>query len=108
MKELQAREQEIARQAERESPEEIQLCDAEMQQFVKGFDALGHEVMSLPRFPGHLDCGEFVAQRGVQDGYPIPTRVPSARGRVGAAPLCSRRTGPALANRHHGAPDARG
>ena len=100
MKELQAREQEIARQTERESPE--------MQQFVKGFDALGHEVMSLPRFPGHLDCGEFVAQRGVQDGYPIPTRVPSARGRVGAAALCSRRTGPALANRHHGAPDARG
>ena len=42
-------------------------------------------VLSLPRFPGHLDCGDSVAQGGVRDGYEVPTRVPAPRGRAGAA-----------------------
>ena len=41
--------------------------------------------LSLPHFSGHLDCGERVAQKGVQDGYEIPGRVPSAGGGVSAA-----------------------
>jgi hypothetical protein len=32
--------------------------------------------LSLPRFPGHLDCGEVIAQRGVPDGYEVSSRVP--------------------------------
>ena len=28
--------------------------------------------MSLPRFSGHLDCGDAIAQRGVQDDYEVP------------------------------------
>ena len=40
--------------------------------------------MTLPRFPGHLDCGErFASERGVQDGHAIPSRVPGAGGGVG-------------------------
>jgi len=34
--------------------------------------------MSLPRFSGHLDCGDEVAQKGVQDGHTIPQGVPRA------------------------------
>jgi hypothetical protein len=34
--------------------------------------------LSLTRFPGQLDCGETIAQRGVRDGYEVPSRVPSA------------------------------
>ena len=41
--------------------------------------------LSLPRFPGHLNCGEILAQRGVQDGYTIPGGVPRAGGGVSAA-----------------------
>ena len=41
--------------------------------------------VSLPHFPGHLDCGDEVAQKGVQDGHAIPGRVPPASGGVGAA-----------------------
>ena len=36
--------------------------------------------VSLPRFPGHLDCGDVVAQGGVRDGYEVPTRGPAASG----------------------------
>ena len=43
------------------------------------------EELSLPHFPGHLDCGDEVAQKGVQDGHAIPGRVPPASGGVGAA-----------------------
>ena len=42
-------------------------------------------VLSLPHFSGHLDCGDVLAQKGVQDGYPIPSRVPAAGGGVSAA-----------------------
>jgi len=41
--------------------------------------------LSLPRFPGHLDCGDLVAQGGVRDGYQVPTRVPEAGGRARTA-----------------------
>ena len=41
--------------------------------------------VSLPHFSGHLDCGERVAQKGVQDGYEIPGRVSRAGGGVSAA-----------------------
>ena len=42
-------------------------------------------ILSLPRFPGHLDCGDLFAQGGVRDGYEVPARVPATRGRAGAA-----------------------
>jgi hypothetical protein len=42
-------------------------------------------ILTLPHFSGHLDCGERVAQKGVQDGYEIPGRVPTAGGGVSAA-----------------------
>src|SRR5450759_4548565 len=43
------------------------------------------KVSTLPRFSGHLDCGEILAQRGVQDGHTISGRVPPAGGGVSAA-----------------------
>ncbi len=42
-------------------------------------------LVTLPRFSGHLDCGEILAQEGVQDGHTIPGRVPPAGGGVSAA-----------------------
>ena len=41
----------------------------------KFFDGNAQAFMSLPRFPGHLDCGEVVAQGGVRDGYEVPSGV---------------------------------
>jgi hypothetical protein len=41
--------------------------------------------LSLPHFSGHLDCSEMFAQKGVQDGYTIPGRVPRTGGGVSAA-----------------------
>ena len=43
------------------------------------------EAVSLPRFSGHLDCGDAIAQRGVQDGYEVPARVPQTCRGVGTA-----------------------
>ena len=42
-------------------------------------------LMSLPRFPGHLDCGDSVAQGGVRDGNEVPSGVSSTGGRARAA-----------------------
>ena len=49
------------------------------------FDVLLVVLLSLPRFPGHLDCGDSVAQGGVRDGNEVPSGVPSTSGRAGAA-----------------------
>ncbi len=43
------------------------------------------DVVALTRFSGHLDCSEMLAQKGVQDGQTISTRVPPAGGGAGAA-----------------------
>ena len=45
--------------------------------------------VSLPRFPGHLDCGDDVARRGVLDGSTIPAGVPPSTTPFGAPPRSS-------------------
>ncbi len=60
------------------------LADAEMPG--KDYEATyASDEVSLPRFPGHLDCGEVVAQGGVRDGYEVPSGVSSASSGARAA-----------------------
>ncbi len=63
------------------SAQNIEVTHGSIQGFQFGIQA----GVSLPHFSGHLDCWRRATEKGVQDGYAIPGRVPRAGGGVSTA-----------------------